>query len=126
MIRLLNVCVIAALVMAAAYVYKIKFESTRQAERVAKIRLEIRRENEAIAALRAEWSKLDNPIRIQELAQRHLPLKPIDATQFDRLDRLPERRPDLVPPDSDDPIGALIELPNIADLPTASVSSKSR
>ena len=52
MIRLLNLCVIAALVFAAAHVYKIKFESTRQAERVAKLRLEIRREHETIAALR--------------------------------------------------------------------------
>ena len=31
MIRLLNICVIVALVVAAAYVYRIKFESTRKA-----------------------------------------------------------------------------------------------
>ena len=84
MIRLLNICVIAALVVAAAHVYKIKFESTRQAERVAKLRMEIRGEHDAIATLRAEWSKLDNPARIQELAQRHLKLKPIEPRQFDR------------------------------------------
>src|SRR5262249_3013560 len=59
MMRLLNICVIAALVAAAAYVYKIKFESTLQAERLAKLRMELRREHDAIAALRAEWSKLD-------------------------------------------------------------------
>ncbi len=75
---------IAALVLAAADVYKIKFESTRQAQRVAKLRMEIRRENDAIAALRAEWSKLDNPARIQALARRHLPLKPVEGHQFDR------------------------------------------
>ena len=86
--RLLNICVIGALVLAAAYVYKIKFESTRQAERVAKLRMEIRREHDAIAALRAEWSKLDSPLRIEELAQRHLKLKSVEATQFDRLDKL--------------------------------------
>jgi hypothetical protein len=108
-------------VLAAAYVYKIKFESTRQAERVAKLRMEIRREHDAIAALRAEWSKLDNPLRIQELAQRHLKLKPIEATQFDRLDRLPERPPDLVPPDTDDPIAFLIDKPELIDIPTSSV-----
>jgi cell division protein FtsL len=107
--RLLNLVVIAALVLAAAYVYKIKFDSTLQAERVAKLRQEIRRENDAIAALRAEWSTFDNPDRIQALAKRHLDLKPVDATQFDSLDHLPERPPDLVPPDSADPIGAMIE-----------------
>ena len=107
--RLLNIMVIAALVVAAAYVYKIKFDSTLQAERVAKLRLELRRERDAIAALRADWSTLDNPMRVQALAKRHLALKPMEATQFESIDRLPERPPALVPPDSDDPIGAIIE-----------------
>ena len=62
--------------LAAAYVYEIKFESTLQAERVAKLRGEVRRERDAIAALRAEWATLDNPARVQGLAQRHLQLKP--------------------------------------------------
>ena len=121
MMRLMNICVIAALVSAAAYVYKIKFESTRQVERVAKIRMEIRREREAIAALRAEWSTLDNPSRIQTLANRHLSLQPIDPRQFDRLNRLPERPPDLVPPDSADPIGSLLENPEALEIPTSSI-----
>ena len=121
MMRLLNICVIAALVAAAAYVYKVKFESTLQAERLAKLRLEIRREHDAIAALRAEWARLDNPARIQDLAKRHLALTPVDPRQFDRLNALPERPPDLVPPDASDPIGFLIEKPELAELPTASV-----
>jgi cell division protein FtsL len=112
MIRLINICVIVALVFAAVYVYKIKFESTRKAEQVARLRLDIRREHDGIAALRAEWSRLDSPIRIQELAQRHLSLRMIDARQFDQLDHLPER-----PPDSPDPIGTLL------DTPTASIPS---
>ena len=121
MMRLMNICVIAALVAAAAYVYKIKFESTRQVERVAKLRMQIRREHEAIAAMRAEWSTLDNPARIQELAKRHLALQPIDARQLDRLTRLPERPPDLVPPDAADPIGTLLENPGVLEIPTASI-----
>ena len=119
MMRLLNICVIVGLVVAAAYVYRIKFESTRKAEQVAKLRLDIRREHDAIAALRAEWSKLDNPVRVQELAQRHLALHSIDTHQFDALDRLPDRPPDLVPPDAADPIGTLLDGP---DAPTASIT----
>lgn len=126
MMRLLNMCVIVALVAAAAYVYQIKFGSTLQAERVAKLRMEIRREHDAIAALRAEWSRLDNPARIQDLAKRHLALKPIDPRQFDRLDQLPDRPPDLVPPDASDPIGFLIEKPEIAEASTASVALSSK
>jgi hypothetical protein len=127
MIRLLNICLIAALVGAAAYVYKIKFESTLQAERLAKIRMDIRREHDAIASLRAEWSKLDNPARIQELTRRYLALKPIEPRQFDGLDHLPERPPDLVPADIDDPIGFLIEKPETTtDLPTGSVKPREK
>ena len=77
--------------------------------------MEIRREHDAIAALRAEWSRLDNPARIQELARRHLALKPFDGRQLDPLDQLPERAPDLVPVDDPDPIGTVLADPKRVD-----------
>ncbi len=89
--RLLHFLVVASLVAAAVHVYKIKFESAVQAERVARLGVEIRHERERIAALRAEWAKLDNPARIQALAQRFLALKPLDPAQIEGLDHLPER-----------------------------------
>ena len=46
-LRILNFVVIGALVLAAAYVYRIKFDSTVQAERLAKLRGEVRRERDA-------------------------------------------------------------------------------
>ncbi|MCC7345975.1 MAG: hypothetical protein IT538_01125 [Variibacter sp.] len=107
--RILNLLVIAALVVAASWVYKIKFEATLDAERVSKMRSEIRRERDMIALLRAEWSQLDRPDRIQSLAQRHLTLKPVEVAQFDPLDKLPERPRQIVPPGTPDPIGAIIE-----------------
>ncbi len=105
--RLLNILVICALILAASFVYKIKFDSTLQAERVSKVAGELRRERNAIATLRAEWAKLDTPGRIQGLASRHLVLRPIVPTQFDNLDRLPDR-PIVLKPANDDPIGAMI------------------
>ena len=107
--RLLHILVIATLVMAAAYVYEIKFEATLQAERLAKLRGEIRKERDAIATLRAEWAKLDNPVRIQGLAKRHLPLRPIESAQIGNFDHLPEKPAQIVSPDVPDPIGAIIE-----------------
>src|SRR6202161_4803179 len=98
--RLLHLIVIVALVVAAAYVYRIKFEATVQAERVAKLRVDIRHERDQIANLRADWARLDNPARIERLAKRHLPLKPVEATQLDGFERLPERPPEVTPPDS--------------------------
>jgi hypothetical protein len=100
--RLLNLCVVVLLVVAAAYVYEIKFESTLRAERIAKMRGDAQREREAIAALRAEWATLENPARLQGLARRHLHLRPAEATQYDSLNRLPERPPTIVQPAAKD------------------------
>jgi hypothetical protein len=108
-VRLLNLVLIGALVMAAAYVYRIKFDSTVQAERLAKLRTEVRRERDTIAALRAKWGELDNPERIEQLAKRFLKLKPIAPTQFDTLDHLPDPPPDYMRPGAKDPIGGMIE-----------------
>lgn len=109
--RLLNIFVIGALILAASVVYKIKFDSTLQAERVAKLSGQLRRERDAIAALRAEWARLDTPGRIQALADRHLSLHEIKPTQFDSLDKLPLRPAPTVavaPIPFADPIGAMI------------------
>jgi cell division protein FtsL len=117
-LRLLNFLVIGALIFAAAYVYRIKFDSTVQAERLAKLRTEVRRERDDIAALRAEWGQLDNPERIEALAKHYLHLKPIAPTQFDTLDRLPEHPPQDITAASRDPIGGMIEnleQPNTLD-----------
>ena len=99
-LRILNFVVIGALIFAAAYVYRIKFDSTVQAERLAKIRSEVRRERDTIAALRAEWGELENPARIEALTKRYLHLKPVAPTQFDKFNALPDRPPQLVKPDS--------------------------
>jgi len=109
LIRFLNLTVVAALVLAAAFVYKIKFDATVQAAQVAKLREDIRREHDEVAALRAQWARLDNPNRIQGLAMRHSSLRPIDATQFDTFDHLPLRptEPGHVP--DGDPIATIIE-----------------
>ncbi len=121
-LRILNLVVIAVLVLAAAYVYRIKFASTVQAERLAKIRSQVRKERDTIAALRAEWGELDNPARIEALAKRFLPLKPIAPTQFDSLDHLPDRPPQFIKPGSKDPIGAMIENLEEPETVTGSVS----
>ena len=86
-LRMLNFVVIGALVLAAAYVYRIKFDSTVQAERLAKLRGEVRHERDDIAALRAEWGQLDNPARIEDAGQA------LSAAQADRADAIRHARP---------------------------------
>ena len=107
--RIIHLLVIGILVFAAAYVYRIKLESTVRTERVLRLHADIREQRDAIAALRAEWTKLDAPSRLQGLAERHLPLKPVTAVQYDTLKNLPERPPRIVKPGAPDPIGAMID-----------------
>lgn len=109
MMRVLNFLIIGVLVLAASYVYKIKFNSTLRVERAAKLRMEIRREHDVIARLRTEWAKLETPGRIQALAERHLTLKPVTSFQFQSFAKLPERPPQAAQ-SSEDPIGGLIGL----------------
>ena len=108
-LRILNLMVIGALILAAAFVYRIKYEATVQAEHLAKLRDQVRQERDKIAALRARWGELDDPARIQALAKRFLKLQPVAPTQFDTLDHLPDQPPDYMRPGSKDPIGGMIE-----------------
>ena len=107
--RIIHLLVIGALVFAAAYVYRIKMESTARTERVLRLRADVHEQRDAIAALRAEWSKLDAPVRLQGLVERHLTLRPIVANQYDQLKNLPERPPSYARPGDPDPIGAMIQ-----------------
>ena len=118
--RLIHLLVIGTLLFAAAYVYRIKMESTARTERVLRLQAEIREQRDAIAVLRAEWAKLDAPFRLQGLVERHLSLKPLNATQYDSLKNLPERLPSLATPQSPgpDPIGTMINtMEAAADAP---------
>ena len=107
--RIIHLLVIGALLFAASYVYRIKMDSTARVERVLRLHAEIREQRDAIATLRAEWAKLDAPLRLQGLADRHLTLKPLSATQYDSLKNLPERPPSFAKPGDPDPIGAMIQ-----------------
>jgi hypothetical protein len=85
---------------------------------VLRLNAEIREQRDAIAALRAEWARLDAPLRLQGLAERHLGLKPLNATQYDQLKNLPERPPSFARPGAPDPIGAMINtIEAAADTP---------
>src|SRR5258705_4999341 len=106
--RIIHFLVIGVLVFAAAYVYRIKMESTARVERVLRLNAEIREQRDAIAALRAEWATLDAPLRLQGLAGRHLGLKPLNATQYDQLKNLPARPPAFARPGAPDAIGTMI------------------
>lgn len=106
--RIVHLLVIGALIFAAAYVYRIKMDSTARTEKVLRLHAEIHAQRDAIASLRSEWAKLDAPLRLQGLSERHLQLKPVNGTQYDSLKNLPDRSPRMFRPGEPDPIGAML------------------
>ena len=121
--RLLNFCLVVLLVVATAYVYEIKFEATQRYTKVVEMRKEVRRKRDAIAALRAEYARLENPARLEKLAQRFLSLRPAELWQFSALDGLPERSSEF-PPVNREPLSVKKEADD--ELPTASIPQEAR
>jgi cell division protein FtsL len=105
MARILHLLSVLVLVASAFAVYKVKYESTYEAQRAAKLRSEIRAERERLGSLKAEWARLSAPQRIQDLATRHLGMKPLEVSRISDLGNLPEKPPGF----DGDPIGEFIE-----------------
>ena len=89
--RVLNVAGVAIAVAAAGAVYDLKLEANRAFDKAAALQREIQRERDTIAVLKAEWAQLNQPGRIQALANRHLDVKPLDVLQIVRPADVPER-----------------------------------
>ncbi|CAO3422475.1 cell division protein FtsL [Azospirillum doebereinerae] len=60
-------------------------------EKLAGLNRKIVTEQESIQVLKAEWSYLNDPTKLEELATAHLALQPIEARQFLALDMIPMR-----------------------------------
>jgi hypothetical protein len=94
MIRMLNILLIGGMMAGAGVVYHLKYEAERATTRIAQLHRKIGVEREAIATLRAEWSLLNQPRRLQEMAERYhtyLELEPMDPNQVGTIDDIPFR-----------------------------------
>lgn len=92
MLRMLNFVLIGLMLVGAGIVYDLKYEAGLATSRVAKITRKIDAERDVIATLKAEWSLLNQPKRLQDLAQRYrsyLELDPLDPTQIGTIDDIP-------------------------------------
>jgi cell division protein FtsL len=105
-LRILHVLSLLVLIGSAVAVYKVKFDTTYEAQRIAKLRNEIRQERDRLSLLRAEWMRLSSPQRIQDLASRHLGMKPLQVARISDLSGLPEKP---LGPEDGDPIGEFID-----------------
>jgi hypothetical protein len=91
MLRLLNILAVLGLIGTAAWAYSIKYETIYYAEQVKKLEKRLDRERDAVAVLRAEWQHVNKPVRLQVLADRHLQLQALQATQMALPGDLPAR-----------------------------------
>lgn len=76
---------------AGGALFHISFEVSELDDRLAHLNRDIRSDREAIHVLRAEWSFLNQPERLEELARRHLDLMPVVGNQLAGAGTLPVR-----------------------------------
>ena len=73
-------------------VYQLKYEVQRLETRLAVVNRQILADQEAIQILKAEWSYLNQPAHLAELAQRFLGAEPVGIKQMVTIEALPPRR----------------------------------
>ena len=89
--RIIMLVVALLIVVAAAVLYAQKHDATLARDRIATLRDEIAGLEAEVDVLRAEWTALNDPGRIQALADRFLALGPVQPDQFVHLRDLPMR-----------------------------------
>jgi len=80
------------LVAASGYaMFQVKYEVGQLEDELARVNHQIVADHEAMHVLSAEWSRLNQPSRLDELARRHLHLAPIATSQIGQVETLPRR-----------------------------------
>lgn len=88
-------------------------------ETLSDLNREIIREQEHIQVLNADWSYLNDPSRLEQLATRHLPLQPTEVAQLAELGILPSRQAETAVVERQDPA----VRPSRPSVPAAASSS---
>ena len=69
--------------------FVVKYEVKDLEAKLTGLNAEIHRNQETIHVLRAEWSYLNDPIRLRTLSEKHLGMRPMMPSQVATLDTLP-------------------------------------
>ena len=91
MTRIAGILFFLTAASAALFLFYIKQEVREMEEELGIAQRNILRHQEAIQVLRTEWSYLNRPARIAELAERHLAMQPLVARQFVGFEEIPYR-----------------------------------
>jgi cell division protein FtsL len=85
-------------------------------EELAGLQQRILADREAIHVLKAEWSFLNDPDRLADLARRHLEMAPVAGAQLATIDDVPEKLP-LPAPETLEPPADGVTAPEPEALP---------
>ena len=77
--------------VAALFLFGLKQDVRQMEDDLRATHRDILEQQEAIHVLETEWSYLNNPAKLSDLAERHLGLQPIPAARIVRLEDLPFR-----------------------------------
>lgn len=93
MIRLLVVTAFLFSVLSVGLV-AVKTRVQDMETRLATLQRDIRADRDAIRVLKAEWSHLNDPVRLKRLADAYLKLSPVTSAQIASVKALPFATPD--------------------------------
>ncbi|TNE42140.1 MAG: hypothetical protein EP347_01355 [Alphaproteobacteria bacterium] len=85
----------AVLFMLFIFVHVVKLDAKGAREENYRLEAEIQREQQAIQILSAEWSHLNQPAKLEQMAVRYLALKEVRTTQIVALEDVPYMGLDL-------------------------------
>lgn len=88
---LLTALAVVAVAVLSIGLYAMKFEVAHLESRAAELDRLLVGQNEALQVLQSEWSYLNRPERLRDLANRHLNLVPVAVHQIGALDGIPIR-----------------------------------
>ncbi|WP_246191234.1 cell division protein FtsL [Aureimonas leprariae] len=100
MLKTIDIILVALMVTAAAWTFKVKYEAESLEAQVASFDRKAQLERETISLLDADWSLLNQPDRLQRLAEAFkgdLALEPVQPQQIIEPEELPAVPIDIVP-----------------------------
>jgi hypothetical protein len=104
-------------IIAGAGLFLLKYQVQAEERHLVEVRKDIVGTQQSIHVLKAEWSYLNDPVRLREQAERHLAMHPMRANQMVTIDTIPMigdglyQPPGLLPIKKDPNIGKKKEEP---------------
>lgn len=111
--------------LAGVGLFLLKHDVQTKEDQLARLNRKISADRSAIHVLQAEWTYLNSPDRLRELAARYLPeMQPMKSDQVTTMDALPQRQPDGSPaPSTAKPVASKTSPRSGAALPPAELVS---